>query len=115
MTYVFTTTVAATAGGSTFSRVWVPDTGQNPFNIGIGVKVDFGGNSAQYTVQHTFDDPFGRDLNASGTTWYNHEFLVSGTSSDDGNYAFPVRGVRFFLTSAVSAQAVMTLVQAGPR
>lgn len=112
---VFTDTVVASAGGITYGKPWVTDTYASPFAVGIGVKI-VGAASAIYTVQHTFDDPFAVDIAALPTnaTWYNNATLVSATTNQDGNYAFPVRAIRIIIASAASAQATMTIVQAGP-
>lgn len=105
----FTSTVAASAGGSTFGKVYVVDTWANPCNIGIGLT---GTNSAVYTVQHTFDDPFSADLNTIAT-WYNSTAASNLTGNQYVNYQFPPTGIRLALASAASAQATMTIIQAG--
>ena len=75
-----------------------------PCNIGFGVTVDSG--SPTYTVQHTFDDP------AVGfTTWYPHPTVATETTNQDGNYAFPITGVKVVVTGTGSV--TLSLVQAG--
>lgn len=111
----FTSTVVASAGGNTFGSVYVVDTWSNPCNIGIGVKIDFGATSAIYSVQHTFDDPFTIDLNNRALgMWLDNDSLVSANTSNDTNYAFPPTAIRLKLYAAASAQATMTVIQAGP-
>jgi hypothetical protein len=111
----FTETIAASAGGSTFSDAFVVDTYNNPCNIGIGVNIDFGVGSAIYTVQHTFDDPFTINLNNRALgTWLDNDSLVSANVSNDTNYAFPPTAIRLRLFPAASAQCTMTIIQAGP-
>jgi hypothetical protein len=114
----FSTTVIASAGGNTFSNAFVVDTYSNPCNIGIGVNIDYGlgGNSALYTVQHTFADPFTVNLNDRSLTslWLDNDVLVSAKVSDDTNYAFPPSAIRLKLYPAVSAKATITIIQAGP-
>jgi hypothetical protein len=96
--------VVTTTGISTSSTA-VMDHYQSPFNVGMGVVVTA---PATYTIQHTFDDV----LNASVTpTWFNHPTL-SGSSSADGNYAFPVRGIRINQTAGAGSVA-LTIIQAG--
>lgn len=105
----FTSTVNASAGGTTYGKPFVVDTYSTPCNIGIGITV---AGSAEYTVQHTFADPFTVTLaEPTAATWLNHETLVSGTSNDDSNYAFPPTAVRLAVHAATSAQVTMTLVQ----
>ena len=75
-----------------------------PFNVGFGVILT---GVVDYTVQHTFDDP------ATGfTTWFDHPTVAAQTSNQDGNYAFPVTGVRLTVNSG-GGTATLKLVQAG--
>ena len=78
----------------------------SPFNVGFGVVVT---GTATYTVQHTFDDP------AVGfTTWFPHPTIAAKTDNQDGNYAFPVSGIRVLVTAATNGSIVtMNLIQAG--
>ena len=111
----FTSTVAASAGGFSYSKPFMVDTWSNPCNIGIGVIGTT--NSALYTVQHTFDDPYGSvDLsNPANGTWINNDVLASATGNNDTNYAFPPTAIRLALASAASAQATLVVIQAGPK
>jgi hypothetical protein len=101
-------TTVTTSGVSTSSLI-VPDYLISPFNIGLGVVVT---GTATYTVQHTFDDPFASGFLASSATWFDHKDLVDQTTSEDGNYAFPVRAIRVNQTAGTGSTA-MTVVQAG--
>lgn len=95
-------TVSQTAAGSTSALVM--NTNTNPFNVGFGVIVT---GTVNYTVQHTFDDP------AVGfTTWFPHPTIASQASNQDGNYAFPVTGIRLTVNSG-GGTATLKLVQAG--
>jgi hypothetical protein len=119
-----TFTVIPTAGGPTYSPVYVVDTYGNPCNIGIGVTVS--GAESIADVQHTFSDPFAINLtaNVSAGVWINNSTLVSATQANningttDTNYAFPPRGIRLrarALTSAGAGNAItITIQQAGP-
>ena len=82
-----------------------------PTNIGIGVVLISG--TIDYTVQHSFDDPFNADLSVI-PTWFNSDStdLENATDSQDGNFAFPPRMVRL-LTNSGTGTIVLTLVQAG--
>ena len=82
----------------------VMNTNISPFNVGFGVVVT---GTVNYTIQHTFDSP------ATGfTTWYSHPTIASKTDNQDGNYAFPVTGVKVLVNSGAGT-ATLNLVQAG--
>ena len=95
-------TVSKTGTGS--SSALVMNTNISPFNVGFGVKVT---GTVNYTVQHTFDDP------AVGfTTWFSHPTIAAKTDNQDGNYAFPVTGIKVLMNSG-DGTATMNLIQAG--
>jgi len=95
-------TVSKTGVGS--SNVIVVNTNVSPINIGFGVVVS---GTVNYTVQHTFDDP------ATGfTTWFSHPTIANKTDNQDGNYAFPVTGIKLLVNSG-DGTATMSLIQAG--
>ena len=95
-------TVSQTGTGSSSSLVM--NTNISPFNVGFGVVVS---GTVNYTVQHTFDSP-----SAGFTTWYSHPTIASKTDNQDGNYAFPVTGIKILVNSG-SGTATLNLVQAG--
>lgn len=80
-----------------------------PFNVGFGV-VKSGAGDITFTVQHTFDD----FQNGATATAFDHSEVSGKTGTVDGNYAYPVRGIRLNVT-AVSGAATATLkvLQAG--
>ena len=94
--------IAKTGTGSSTA---VPmNTNTTPFNVGFGVVVS---GTVNFTVQHTFDDP------AVGfTTWFSHPTVASLAVSTDGNYAFPVTGIKLLVNSGAGT-ATLNLVQAG--
>lgn len=95
-------TVSKTGTGS--SSAIVMNTNISPFNVGFGVIAT---GTVNYTVQHTFDDP------ATGfSTWFSHPTVASQTANADGNYAFPVTGIKVLVNSG-SGTAQLKLVQAG--
>ena len=95
-------TVSQTGVGSSSSLV--VNTNISPVNIGFGVIVS---GTVNYTVQHTFDDP------ATGfSTWFAHPTVASQTTNQDGNYAFPVTGIKVLVNSGAGS-ATLKLVQAG--
>lgn len=80
------------------------NTNISPFNVGFGVVAS---GTVDYTVQHTFDDP------AVGfTTWYSHPTVAGEVANADGNYAFPVTGIKVLVNSG-SGSATLNLIQAG--
>jgi hypothetical protein len=94
--------VSKTGVGS--SSALVMNTNISPFNVGFGVKVT---GTVNYTVQHTFDDP------AVGfSTWFSHPTIAAKTDNQDGNYAFPVTGIKVLVNSG-DGTATMNLIQAG--
>ena len=95
-------TVSKTGVGS--SDALVMNTNISPFNVGFGVIVS---GTVDYTVQHTFDDP------ATGfSTWFSHPTIAGETTNQDGNYAFPVTGIKVLVNSG-SGSATLKLIQAG--
>jgi hypothetical protein len=94
--------VSKTGVGS--SPALVMNTNISPFNVGFGVSVT---GTVNYTIQHTFDDP------AVGfTTWFSHPTIASKIDNQDGNYAFPVSGVKVLVNSGTGT-ATLELIQAG--
>lgn len=109
-----TFTVSASAGGTSHTGIYVPDRHTAPFNIGFGCVPT--ATSAIYTVQHTFDDPFA--VSAGAITWFSHEYVVNASAAGgpvDGNYAFPVAGIRVEIASGAACGVTTTFIQAGPR
>ena len=95
-------TVAKTGVGS--SPAIVVNTNISPVNIGFGVIVT---GTVTYTVQHTFDDP------AVGfNVWFPHPTIATKSDNQDGNYAFPITGVKVLVTAGAGT-ASMQLIQAG--
>lgn len=95
-------TVSKTGTGS--STAIVVNTNISPVNIGFGVIVS---GTVNYTVQHTFDDP------AVGfSTWFSHPSVASQSANADGNYAFPVTGIKVLVNSGTGT-ATLKLIQAG--
>lgn len=70
----------------------------NPFHIGFGVVVS---GTVTYTVEHSFD----------GINFFPHEELVAQIDNQDGNYAFPIAGIRVNVTAGTGT-ATLTSLQA---
>lgn len=76
------------------------------YNCGIGVVLS---GTGTYSVQHTFDDI--QILPSEATpTYFTHDVMRNQTVSEDGNYAFPVRGIRLLVTAA-NAAITITVVE----
>lgn len=104
-----TYTVNATAGGTSYSPCFVPDNWQTPFGVSMVISNVVGG--AEATVQHTLSDFAATNLsNPANGTWLNHAFMVSGAVTQ-GNYAFPVNGIRLAVHANASASATITILQ----
>lgn len=112
----FVATVAATAGGFSYSPAFVVNQWADPCNIAVGVAVQHGKTSAIYTVEHTFEDPFSVNLSDPANTayWWPNSTIVSAfTTVADTNYIVPPNAIRLKLYAAASAQVVMYINQAG--
>lgn len=105
---VTTITVSASAAGNSHSSIYIPDRHLNPFNVGFGAVI---ATTAHFTMQHTFQDPL--QTSAGGLTWFPHEFVVAASANIDGNYAFPVAGVRLEVSAANEGGVTATLIQSG--
>ena len=97
-----TQTVSQTGTGSSSSIV--TNTNTTPFNVGFGVVAT---GTVTYTIQHTFDSP-----GTGFTTWYPHPTIAAKTDNQDGNYAFPVSGIKILVTAGAGT-ATLNLIQAG--
>lgn len=86
------------------SSALVMNTNVSPFNVGFGTIVT---GSPTYTIQHTFDDP-----SVGFNTWYAHPTVVDETANADGNYAFPVTGIKILITEGTGT-VTLKLIQAG--
>lgn len=93
---------AAVQTGS--SPALVMNTNVSPFNVGFGVQTT---GTVTYKVQHTFDDP-----GVGFTTWFDHPTITGKNDDQDGNYAFPVSGMRVTVTAG-GGSVVMNVIQAG--
>lgn len=98
--------IVLTTTGVTTSNVAVMDHYISPFNVGLGVVVSA---PATYTIQHTFDDVLDP---AVTPTWFSHPTLNGLSANADGNYAFPIRGIRINQTAGAGT-TTLTVIQAG--
>lgn len=101
----FTGNVKLGTNGVGASRIVMPDHHGVDFGIGIGCTVS---GTIDYTVQHTFDE-IG---DGTGLVWFSHSSIATKTDNQDGNYAFPIRGIRVKINSGTGSVKT-TLIQAG--
>ena len=98
-----------TTPGGTSSPVSPMNLNTSPFNVGFGVTVT---GTINYTVQHTFDNVWSDTFDPTTAVWFDHPTIASQSTNKDGNYAFPVTGIRIKGNSG-GGTAVLTLLQAG--
>lgn len=97
---------------ATTSQVVPLDQYISPENVSIAVVLSAGA-SLTYKVQYTFDDVFAAGFAPATANWNDHATLVAKTASADGNFAFPVTGVRLNVTPYTSGTATLVVLQAG--
>ena len=95
--------ISKTGVGS--SPTYVTNTNTTPFNLGFGVVVT---GTVTYTVQHTFTETA---FDAT-PVWFSHPTIAAKSDNQDGNYAFPVSGIKVLVTAG-DGTATLTLIQAG--
>lgn len=64
-----------------------------------------------YTVQSTLDDVNIDDI--STIHWLAHDVVASKTTEEDGNYEFPVTGIRVIIGSYTSGSLAIDFIQSG--
>lgn len=101
--------IVLTASDVAASAVAAMNLNATPFAVGFGVAVT---GTVTYTVQHTFDDVYAPGFVPASATWYSHSTVAGATASADGNYAFPVRGIRVNITAGTGS-VIATVLQAG--
>lgn len=90
------------------SSVYPPDNYVSPFNVAVSVLVT---GTVDFDVEYTFDDVFASNYNPATGNWTVHP-TVNGTSTIDGNIAYPVTGIRIKLNSGTGS-VTATFIQAG--
>lgn len=103
-------TVNASVAGNSHSGIYVTDVFQTPFNIGFGAVIS---TTAKFTVQHTFQNPL--TVSADQLVWFPHEFVAAASANIDGNYAFPVAGIRLEVSAADAGGVTVHFIQAQGR
>lgn len=96
--------VTVTVSGVAVSSPIPMDFRAQVFNVGFGCEVT---GTVTYSVQHTFDDIYNTALTP---VWFNHAFVNAATTSQDGNYAFPIRAMRLNITAGTGS-VTMNVIQ----
>lgn len=104
---VLSTTDAS--GAATTSAVLPIDRNVNPTSIGLGLIVT---GVVSCTVQHTFDDVFSPTFSPGAATWFSHATIAAAVANADGNYAYPVTGIRLRQASG-NGSAQLVVLQSG--
>lgn len=104
------TTGAITIGTTNaLTTPWVPmNLYQTPFNVSFSVS--FKSATATITVQHTLEDI--QDSTITPNV-FNHEVVVTKTTSQDHNYAFPIRAIRMDVTGFTAGTLEFSILQSG--
>ena len=93
---------------------WVPiDMFADNFAVSFGIALVSGG-PINTRVVHTFDDIFDPKLASPFPIEWTHIDATAVSTIGDGNYAFPIRAMRFVITSCASAGTIRyTVMQVG--
>lgn len=105
------TDVTAGTNGVGSSPWWLVNWyGKPPTNIGVGVELVTG--SANYTIQHTYDDPNNLLAGLTYPIPFNDSVLVNQTATNDGLVVVPIKALRVLINSGTGELRVR-FVQAG--
>lgn len=105
------TTAAVTAGNAAAAEgaMYVPDMYSNPFSVGMGCQLVSA--AATYSIQHTFYNTQATGFTYSSAVWFTHSVISAKTANQDGNYDFPVYGIKLILSAA--GTVTVRLLQSG--
>jgi len=104
--------IRVSVGSAASSNVIPMDRNHSSFQASVAVVLSAGADLT-YTVEHTFDDVFASTFDPATATWFANTGLSAKTASLDGNYAFPVTGIRLRVTAHTAGTATMTVIQSG--
>lgn len=100
-----TLSVSNTTTGATTSSPYIINWKARNFGIGLGLTMTASKGMA-VDIEHSFDNPW----EGSGlTTWHKHEAMTGKTTTDDGNYAYPITAIRIAVTAQTAANGAATL------
>jgi hypothetical protein len=95
--------VVNTTTGASTSNPYPVNWKAASFGIGMGLTMT-GSKGIGADVEHSFDDP-----KVGYTTWFKHASLTGKTASADGNYAYPITGIRLVVSAQSAADGTTTL------
>lgn len=89
---------AVGVAGVSAGQQWIPlDIHQNPFSVDFFINRISGGGDSTCRVEHTHMNVLA-DSSVPTAAVFRHVDASAVAVSADGNYAFPVRAIRLFLT-----------------
>lgn len=94
-------TISQTNAGTT---AWVA---VDSYSSNISLAAVIASGTPTYTIQHTLDDVLG----GATATAFDHDTLALQTTSQDGNYAFPIAAIRMVVTG--TGVVNLTILQSG--
>ena len=98
--YHETITSASAGAGQSGGLNWVPlDIHQNPFSMSFFINRVTGTGDSTCRVEHTWRNVLA-EASVPTNAIFRHEDASAVSVSADGNYAFPVRAVRLWITPA---------------
>ena len=102
--------VTASAGvGQSGAQAWVPlNIHQNPFGVSFFINRVVGGGDSTCRVEHTHVNVLAptsgpTEVSVKPFEIFRHEDASAVAVSSDGNYAFPVRAIRLWVTPGSGA------------
>lgn len=107
---VATTAIAGTNGVGSSPWIVLNWMGKSPMNLGMAVELVSG--AANFTVQHTFDDPNNLTPGVSQPLAFNSALITAAAATIDGSYQTPIVAVRLLINSGTGALRAR-FVQAG--
>ena len=97
-------------GSQTVSPPLPLDVRANPFSCAFVVVVSAGA-TLTYKVQSTLDDVFDPAYDPASGTWVDHATVTGQTTTQAGNYAYPVNAIRLNVTAWTVGTAKITVNQ----
>lgn len=99
---------AVGVAGVSAAQAWIPlDIHQNPFSVSFFINRTAGGGDSTCRVEHTHVNVLkptsGQEMSVRSWEFFRHEDSSAVAVSSDGNYAFPIRAIRLFLTHGSGA------------
>ena len=105
---VATTVTVGTNGVG--SSPWVPLNWHATSVMNEGFAVELVSGSANFTVQHTYDDPNNLQAGATFPIAVNNASVANAAATADGSYTFPIAAIRLLVNSG-SGQLRMRVLQ----